>query len=100
MPIKMTMNNNNDFEIIPLNDHKNYFYTNDFALSVTLICKSYELATIDKEGSGKYVFVFRLTRGIGSVIDGYWLHKVSVDPLEYENHRKNLKSRMFSLFKK
>jgi len=96
----MIMNNNNDIEIIPLNDHKNYFYTNDFPLSVALICKSYELATIDKEGSGKYVFVFRLTRGIGAVIDGYWLHRVSVDPLEYENHRKNLKSRMFSLFKK
>ena len=96
----MIMNNNNDIEIIPLDDHEHYFYTNDFPLSVTLICKSYELATIDQEYNGKYIFIFRLSRGIGSVIDGYWQHRVSVDPLEYENHRKNLKSRMFSLFKK
>jgi hypothetical protein len=94
------MNKYKGYEYIPLDDYKNYYYTNDFPLSVTLLCKGYELATIDQEGYGKYVLVFRLDKDINDVINNYWLHKVLVDPLEYENHRKNLKSRMFALFKK
>ena len=84
-----------DYQYIPLDDWSNYFYTSDFDLSVTLICKSYNLVTIDAEPSGKFVFVFKNESGIKDVVDGYWSNRITVSPLDFANARKNLKSRMF-----
>ena len=93
---------NEGYKYVPLDDYKNYFYSNDFPISVTLLSKGFDLVTIDKEdeGRGKFIFVFKLTTSLGTVVDEYWLHRISVDPLDYENHRKNLKSRMFALLSK
>jgi hypothetical protein len=33
------------------------------------------------------------------VVDGYWSNRVSVNPLEFSNARKNLKSRIFGMRK-
>lgn len=84
-----------DYQRIPLDDWKNYFYTTDFDLSVTLICKGHPLVTIDAEPSGKLIFVFKSSSQLGSIVDGYWSNKITVSPLDFANARKNLKSRIF-----
>ena len=38
---------NEESQYVPLDDWTNYFYTSDFDLSVTLICKGHSLTTID-----------------------------------------------------
>lgn len=88
-----------NYQYIPLDDWNNYFYTSDFDLSVTLICKSYNLVTIDAEPSGKFVFVFKNESGIKDVVDGYWSNHITVSPLDFANARKNLKSRIFGVRK-
>lgn len=90
---------NEGYQYIPLDDWTNYFYTSDFDLSVTLICKGYNLATIDAEPNNKMVFVFKNNASIGEVVDGYWSNRVLVNPLEFANARKNLKSRIFGMRK-
>lgn len=101
--MQMLMNKNtkanDDYQYIPLDDWTNYFYTSDFDLSVTLICKGYNLATIDAEPNNKMVFVFKNNASIGEVVDGYWSNRVLVNPLEFANARKNLKSRIFGMRK-
>lgn len=89
----------NDYQIIPLDDWNNYFYTNCLDLSVTLLCKSYTLETIDTEPSGKATFVFKNDKGIESVIDEYWQNKITVDPLTFVTIRKTLKSRIYGMRK-
>ena len=82
------------YAYLPLDD---YFKTNDFPLVVTLVCKGFSLATLDRDDtSKKYKFFFDMSKGLKEVVDKYWLHMVSVEPLEYENTRKNLKARMYS----
>jgi len=97
------MNKNIDtsenYQCIPLDNWANYFYTSDFDLSVTLICKGYILETIDAELNGKLIFVFKNNTGIGKIIDGYWSNKITVNPLEFANSRKNLKTRIFGIKK-
>jgi hypothetical protein len=90
------------YKYFSLDDHKNYFYTNDFSISVVLLLKGFELVTVTKEDErfGKFVFIFRQSTEINNLIKDYWLHRVSIDPLAYENFRKNLKSQMFALHKK
>ena len=90
---------NEESQYVPLDDWTNYFYTSDFDLSVTLICKGHTLATIDAEPSGKLIFVFKKNTGMGDVVDGYWTNKILVNPLEFANARKNLKSRIFGIRK-
>ncbi len=90
---------NNEQPLIPLDDWDHYFYTNDFDLSVTLLCKGYNLVTIDAEPNGKKIFVFKNDEGIGAVIDGYWTNGIDVKPLEFANARKNLKSRLYAMAK-
>ena len=90
---------NEGYQYIPLDDWTNYFYTSDFDLSVTLICKGYNLATIDAEPNNKMVFVFKNNASIGEVVDGYWSNRVLVNPLEFANARKNLKPRIFGMRK-
>lgn len=85
------------YQYVPLDDWTNYFYTNDFDLSVTLLCKGYNLVTIDAEQGGKKIFVFKNSTGIGDAIDGYWTNSIEVKPLEFANARKNLKSRLYGM---
>ncbi len=88
---------NEGYEYVPLDDWTNYFYTSDFDLSVTLTCKGYSLATIDAPQNGKLVFVFKNGAGISDAVDGYWSNRITVNPLEFANARKNLKSRIFGM---
>lgn len=95
----MNMKNNNDFEYIPVSGVENYFYTHDFDFAVTLICKDCDLITIDSEPGGRMVFIFEDTPEIKEIFDGYWANKITVDPLEFTNARKNLKSRIYGMKK-
>ncbi len=95
----MQKQNTHTVTAIPLDDWDRYYYTNDFDLSVTLLCKGFELAGIDAEQSGKKIFIFKKVKGIGAVIDGFWGNDVLVRPLEYANARKNLKSRLYAMTK-
>ena len=99
MIMQKNINANEDYQYIPLDDWKNYFYTSDFDLAVTLVCKNYTLATIDTEPSNKMVFVFKNKIGLSDVVDGYWSNRITVNPLEFANQRKNLKSRIFGMRK-
>ena len=82
---------------VDVNNPNEYFSSNDFPLAVTLMCKGFELITLDKnETTKKYEFLFEQSSDMTSLIADYWVHRVSVDPLEYENYRKNLKARMYS----
>lgn len=86
-----------DYEHIPLNDWTDYFYTSDFDLSVTLLCKRQSLISIDGKANGKLTFIFKNTPELKEVFDGYWSGEVTVNPLEFSNARKNLKTRIFGM---
>lgn len=87
------------YKYIPVEDYKNHFYTYDFDFAVTLICKDCDLVTIDTEQGGRLAFIFEDTPQIKEIFDGFWANKISVDPLEFTNIRKNLKSRIYGMKK-
>jgi hypothetical protein len=88
-----------DFKYIPIEDVGSYFHTYDFDFAVTLICKECNLVTIDTEQGGRLAFIFQDTPQIKEIFDGFWANKISVDPLEFTNIRKNLKSRIYGMKK-
>lgn len=88
------------YRYIPLEDPKDYFSTFDFDLAVFLICKEYELETIDTREDKRLVFIFKKdSRDILDIVDEYWSNKTTVSPLDFVNVRKNLKSRIYGMRK-
>lgn len=101
MPMNKHIAEDEGYKYTPLDDYKLYFYSSDFVIATVLSLKGYELLTITKnESRSKYIFVFKISKSLNDTVKDFWHHRISVDPLEYENHRKNLKSRMFSIFSK
>jgi len=100
MPMKKHIANEEGYEYLPIEDTENYLCTFDFDLAVFLICKEYELETIDTKAGKRLVFVFKKDdRMIMDTIDEYWSNKTTVNPLDFVNVRKNLKSRIYGMNK-
>ncbi len=95
----MPMNENEQSQSFKPCDWDRYFETTDFDLSVTLVCKNYVLESIETGKGGKLVFLFNKEKDIASAVDEYWSNKILVNPLEFTNVRKNLKSRIYGMKK-
>lgn len=88
-----------EVEHVPLDDYKNYYYSNDIDVASTLICKGYELTDITPISHNKATFVFKNHPAITDAVEGFWSNRIEVRPLEFANVRKNLKSRIFGMRK-
>lgn len=94
-----TKNKNEDYQYVRISDTKKYYQTQDFLLSVTLLCNGFLLETIEVNTKGKHLFIFRNDEQMAGFIERYFANKLLVNPVEYENARKNLKSRVYSQIK-
>jgi tRNA threonylcarbamoyladenosine biosynthesis protein TsaE len=66
------------YKYLPLEDPKDYFFTFSFDLSVFLICKEYELETIDNHEDKRLVFIFKKDdRDILDTVEEYWSNKIA-----------------------
>lgn len=95
--ITKTRSGPDDFEDIPSDDHKNYYYCSDIEIASTLVAKGFILASINKISETKATFIFKKDRGIEGIVDGFWTNRIEVYPLEFANTRKNLKSRIYAM---
>lgn len=86
-------------EYVSLDDHENYYYSNDIDVASTLICKDYVLTDIVPLNNLKATFVFKNHPTITNVVSDFWFNRIEVDPLEFANTRKNLKSRIYAMQK-
>jgi hypothetical protein len=87
------------YKYIPLDDYENYFYNEDIEVASALLCRGYKLIDIVPHTRTKMTFVFKSHQTITDAVDGFWSNRIDVRPLEFANHRKNLKTRIFSLQK-
>ena len=70
----------------------------DLHLAVTLLTLKYLLIDLDKSAPNKTQFVFKRTESIDTAIQNYWNNRLEVNPLEYANNLKALKTRLYSRF--
>jgi len=84
---------------VPLDDYKNYYYSNDIDVASVLVCKGYALEDVVPISNNKATFVFKNHPAITDAVDGFWSNRIEVHPLEFANARKNLKSRIFGMRK-
>jgi len=72
-----------------------YFQTNDLALCAALLCSGLSIIDIDKTNLKRVFFLFEKNRKNEIVIDKYWKHELLVDPINYFNALKELKTRIY-----
>lgn len=87
-------------QYISLDDHTNYYYSNDLGLVAYLTCdQRYELESLDKAIINRVVFILRRNgRDIESDVNDYWNGDTSVDAQKYFNQLKSLKSQIYSKY--
>ena len=83
-------------QYIPLDDTKNFFYSNDLGLVACLLCQKFEMVGMDKAIARKVLFILKKNEGINEAIKNYWDFKSPVDAQSYFNQIKRLKNQIFS----
>lgn len=70
------------------------FQTSDLALTATLVVFGYWIKSIDKNDR-RAVFLIVPDKDLDTIVDDYYNRKLQVDPLEYFNALKNVKTRLY-----
>ena len=78
--------------------HNENLETSDLGLTTTLVTLNFPLVDIKKTSSSKALFIFKRIGGIDTVINSYWQNALEVNPLEYFNNLKSIKTRLYSNF--
>jgi hypothetical protein len=73
----------------------NYFNSSDFCLCTTLCCYGYQIEAIDKQNPSKAVFVIKRDNRLDGLIQSYFTHQLTVEPLSFFNFIKELKTRIY-----
>lgn len=85
-----------DFEYIPLGNSKEYMESADLGLATALVCRGYNLITLDKQDPRKVSFVFKRKVGIEEDTDDYWSDRLEIKARNYFENLRNLKNRIYS----
>ena len=75
--------------------HENY-QTSDLCLATTLSLYL-PIENVDKSNTKRVVFTFGNSPKITEIIDSYWDNKLRVDPQQFFNQIKLIKSRIYGL---
>ena len=96
MTKKNNQSSDEEYEVIPLDDHANFFYTFDLGLSAALISVGFSLISLDRENLRKVQFVFHREDGMDEVVDAYWANRLEVKARVFFDNLKMLKNRIYS----
>lgn len=75
-------------------NHIDYYLTSDLAIATT-ISLFYPLDCLDKTNPKRVQFIFKRSDGMDQFIEMYWKGEIKVNPLEYFQQLKFLKSRLY-----
>lgn len=78
-----------------LNDDKTYV-TYDLALCCALLCFGFTLEGLETSDRRKTGFVFDENEKLREAIKQYWNNRMAVNPKDYFNTLKDLKSRIYA----
>lgn len=79
-----------------MDENKNEYATSEFPLAAALLCMEVKLLELrpSKEGVGRIEFIFGKDQVIEKFIAGYWTGNLRVEPKEFWNYTRELKSRI------
>lgn len=76
-------------------EENNYFETTDISCASAIYCMGEKIEAIDKTDPYRASFVFKRSKELDALIQGFWAHSLLVDPLAYFNCLKEVKTRLY-----
>ena len=73
-----------------------YIKLTDLNLCVTLCYFGHTIDSINKNNPSKVVFAIKRDENIDELIQKFWAHQLSVEPLRYLNLVKEVKSQIYN----
>jgi len=77
------------------NNDNAFYKTSDISLCASLVCYGYQVDAIDKDGGPRATFIIKRDDALDGVVQQYFTHKLSVDPLGFFYALKDLKTRIY-----
>lgn len=76
---------------------RDYFKTSDISLCSALCCHGYEIEAIDRQNSSKAIFLIQIDDRLDEIIQSYFTHRLTVEPLSFFNFLKEIKTRIYNI---
>ena len=73
---------------------KDYFSSSDLAL-VTAISLWYPIDAVDRQNPRRAIFLFKRDEKFDELLEAYWKQELKIEPQEYFNQLKIIKSRLY-----
>jgi hypothetical protein len=73
----------------------NLFECRDIALASAIFTIGYKIEAIDKSNPTRAIFVFKRDKELDEIVQSFWSHTLQVDPLNYFNSLKEIKTRLY-----
>jgi hypothetical protein len=85
-----------NIQIVYTRNSKEYFESTDLGLATALICRCYDLITLDRQDPRKVLFIFKREIGIEQDTDNYWDNRLEVKARSFFDNLRTLKNRIYS----
>lgn len=73
-----------------------YYNTSDISLCAALCCYGYQIEAIDKQNPSKAIFVIPRDSRLDGLIQYYFTHQLTVEPLAFFGFLKEIKTRIYN----
>jgi hypothetical protein len=80
-----------------ISKEKDFVKTSDISLCAATNCYDYFIEKIERQGNGKAIFLIKKDKKLDEIIRKYFAHELSVDPLNYFNFLKEIKTQIYNL---
>ncbi len=85
-----------DNRYLSLDDPTLVFTTYDLGVSAALLCRDFELLTVQKDNPRKALFIFKRADLIEEVANSYFSNTLAVKARSFFDHLKALKNQLYS----
>jgi hypothetical protein len=75
--------------------NENKYKTSDLALA-TVISLYFPIESIDSSDKRRVFFIFKKSQELNELVDSFWTRKVCVEPQQFFNQLKVIKTRIYS----
>jgi len=74
---------------------KDYFKSSDICLCSALCCYGYQIEAVDRQSPSKANFLIKRNERLDELMQLYFTHQLTVEPLSFFNFMKEIKTRIY-----
>jgi hypothetical protein len=78
-----------------MQNENDFYETHDLPLVAALMCFGSKIDSVERNGGPRATFYLQRQKGLDTLVENFYSHKLQVDPILYFNCLKEAKSRLY-----